>query len=177
MSTPQLDYQRIQKYVEDNLHTRQDRTRVGLFVAHLMISVTLGILVFVNLLIATTNPSDPGTMMGGVPLPPGALMTFMVLGIAMLAGLIFHTAAFAASSRGHERQLREDLTAKAVQLELARLGMSEADFVQEAGGKPKRYPLGSIVRLSDDGELVPDQEHNSNSHYEQESTQAKANHS
>src|SRR5579859_4984649 len=150
MSAPQLDYERIKEYVENNLQTQRDRTRRGFFFAHVLIAVTLGIFVLVNAFIALTNPGVAGSEV----IAPGTSLMLVILGVALLVGLFMHAASFVVTSRRGEAQMRERLTLKAVQLELARLGMSEMDYAANSARKRKRRPqddLDRAVRLSDDG--------------------------
>jgi hypothetical protein len=154
MANDQLDFDDIRTYVDQNIYRYKMMQHVTLFTVNLILfiifsavaiasAVASGRFADLDLLQKTSNPT-----------------VFMALALPMIGwmvGVILHGAALFLNSRYGERTLRGQLAMRAMGRKLA----DAASDQSETKEKPKREVGEQYVRLSDDGELIPDEQQSS----------------
>lgn len=135
-----IDYRRVRKYVEENLSRRKSRTQIVFFIVSLFMFILFNVIAWLAL-----NPARFGD---------DAIGAMVLLTVGWAVSLLYHFINIMLNTKAGEQQMRESLTLRGIQLEMARKGMAEAADMGDFE-KPKRH---ESVQLSDDGELVDEAE-------------------
>jgi hypothetical protein len=134
MNPYDLDYREIRARVDAQLEREKGRNAFGLFGAHLIMFITFMVMSWS--IAGLQAPAEP------------VYNVLMMLSIGWLAGVTFHGATVYNQSRFGEKKARERLTAREIQRELARTGMT-------AAGEPaSKEKAKRAMRLTEDGELL-----------------------
>ena len=131
-----IDYRRVRKYVDENLSKQKNITQRVFFF------ISLGMFILFNFFawIAFNLGQHEDEVVGA-----GIMLT-----VGWGVSILYHFITMMLNTKAGERQMRESLTLRGIQQELARLGMEGISELGEME-KPKRR---ETVQLSDDGELV-----------------------
>ncbi len=148
MSDNELDYTRIRQNVEQSLKKQKRNTRIGFFIANLIMFV---IFMAISWGVALTNPEFGQMAVSKSDSPLMLMLILPTLGWAM--GLFFNLMAILMDLGVMDKSMRERLVMREIGEELLRKGMTDLD-----AEKPKRRlaetEIGDVA-LSDDGELIP----------------------
>jgi hypothetical protein len=131
-----IDYRRVRQYVDEHLGKQKNFTQVAFFLVSLAMFVGFNVIAWAGLGLSEVRNEAIG---GGIMLSVGWGVSLMYQFVLLLL-----------NSKVGERRLRESLTLRGIQREMARLGMSDLAEL-DVSEKPKRQ---SGLRLSDDGELI-----------------------
>jgi hypothetical protein len=154
-SSNQAEREEIRRYIAANLEKERRKQRFVFFFVNVFLVVLLTLIAWG---IAISAPASAGSNPAIGPL--------IVLTISGGLGILMHFfGSLHTSSEEGERQLRRNL---AFQARINRFIYGSADTYDDpdddaavsAAKKPKRE-VGEYVRLSDDGELIPDEEQSS----------------
>lgn len=131
-----IDYRRVRRYVDENLSKRKNRTQQVFFFVSLLMFILFNLIVWIVFNLGQYGENAIG---GGI-----------MLSVGWGVSILYHFINLMLNTKVGEQQLRESLTLRGIQHEMARLGMADMSELGEME-KPKRH---ETVQLSDDGELV-----------------------
>lgn len=134
MPLDQIDVRSLRRTMQVELERQKKRTRNGLFLAHLLVTILFVIIAWGLIGSDLAQPSDE------------VIAMIIMLTSGLLLGLFFHALSLGIEHRMGQGQLRERAMARALDLEMQRLGIEDEE---PADTKRKR-----LMTLSDDGELV-----------------------
>ncbi len=144
MDNNQIDYSDVRRSVEQGLKREKMMMRLITFVVNLIMFIVFSIIVVA---VAAANP-ELGKAILEKNNPLGVLVALPMTG--WLVSLIFHAVSLILETKVGERQMRDRVMVR--ELGKRMLGLTDDGEFYE---KPKRE---QAMRLSDDGELVPDEQ-------------------
>jgi hypothetical protein len=142
----QLDIQRLREAVAREMAESRRRSRIGLFIGHLVISIVFNL----NIIIAALT-NEPFRKLLMEPDSPLAILIVFPILLGFL-GPLFHGLSLFGRFNGLSSRRRTEAIMRALGSELLDENYDLDDYA--GSQKRKRQQRNQAVRLSDDGELV-----------------------
>jgi hypothetical protein len=153
MADDQLEFDEIRSYVDQNIHRYTMMQQVTLFAVNLILFIIFAIAA-IAAAVASGRSADLNLLQKN---SDPAVVALVLPLVGWMVGVILHGAALFLNTRYGDRTLRGQLAMRVMGRKLA----DAASDQSETKEKPKREVSDQYVRLSDDGELIPDEQQSS----------------